>query len=378
MAALSMPAIVGLLALSVDTGVKAAASAQLRTATDAAALAGAAALATNNRLKLNYTNLSPEITAARKAAKALGEANRVLNDPVRFVDDQIVVGYLDPKDQTSTNVNTGVSASEFNSVQVNGLMDAAHGGQVPAFFARIFGVTGSDLRTTSIATAQNYRISGFRSPNGQNANLLPIVLDKTTYQNMIAGATTDEYTYVPGQPEGPSSAKTGGDGIPESRAYPVKTGNPGNWGTIKVGVNNNSTSTLGAQIRYGITPQQLATFPNSTISLDSLDSSTNPPTPYRIFDGNPGISAGIKDDLTAIIGRPVSLPIYDKSGGNGNNAWYRVIAFGPVRIVAVNFQGNPKYVIVQPSLIKDPTALPSAQPAASWTEGGLVRLYLSR
>ena len=32
------------------------------------------------------------------------------------------------------------------------------------------------------------------------------------------------------------------------------SGSPGNWGTINVGVSNNSTSILGAQIRYGITP----------------------------------------------------------------------------------------------------------------------------
>ena len=70
------------------------------------------------------------------------------------------------------------------------------------------------------------------------------------------------------------------------------------------------------------------------------------------------------------------MPIYDINGGNGNNAWYRVIAFQPSRILSVNFQGNPKYVIIQPCLINDPTAFPgSAQP---WTKGGQVKLYLSR
>src|SRR5262249_53388623 len=147
---------------------------------------------------------------------------------------------------------------------------------------------------------------------------------------------TDQYAYNPAT----NTVTPGTDGVYESVLYPVSSGNPGNWGTIKVGVDNNSTSTLGAQIRYGITPAQLATFPNGQIQLDP---STTPPS--IIFNGNPGISAGIKDDLESIIGKPVSIPIYDQSDDNGNNAWYRVINFAALRILSVNFQGNPKYVI---------------------------------
>jgi hypothetical protein len=151
----------------------------------------------------------------------------------------------------------------------------------------------------------------------------------------------------------------------------VASGSPGNWGTIKVGVSNNSTSVLNSQILNGITPAQLATFPNSTIALDTT---LNPPS--ITFSGNPGISAGIKSSLNAIIGRPVIVPIYDVNGGNGNNAWYRVIAFQPARILSVNFQGNPKYVIIQPCLINDPTAITGN--VQSWTQGGQIEVYLSR
>jgi hypothetical protein len=45
-----------------------------------------------------------------------------------------------------------------------------------------------------------------------------------------------------------------------------------------------------------------------------------------IFIGNPGISVGIQSSLTAIIGKPVTIPIYDENGGNGANARYRVVA----------------------------------------------------
>jgi hypothetical protein len=115
----------------------------------------------------------------------------------------------------------------------------------------------------------------------------------------------------------------------------------------------------------------MATYPNSTIQLDSTQS-----PPSITFQGNPGISAGLSSALTSIIGKAVSIPIYDESGGNGNNAWYRVISFQAARVMAVNFQGNPKYVIIQPALLNDNTGIPGSP--TSWTAGGLISVQLVR
>ncbi len=379
-----LPFIIGTVAIAVDNGVKAVAVGQLRTVADAAALAGAMKLVSENRLNPNYVTLSTEMTAARGASIATGQANLVLtksaviqDNPSNAAGGQVLIGYLNPTDKVSNSVNSGVAQGLFNSVQVTAIQDAGHGGLVPSFFSKIWGSTGSSAQVSGIATVQNYQVAGFKPNNNDGLELLPIVLDKPTYDAMMAGTTTDQYTFSAGG-VGYGTVTSGPDGIPESKLYPVATGNPGNWGTVKIGVNNNSTSTLGAQIRYGITPAQMATFPNSQITLSQVDNSTNPPTPYLMLDGNPGISAGIKDDLTAIIGRPSYIPIYDQTGGNGNNAWYRIIGFGAVRVLAVSFQGNPKYVIVQPTLINDPMAIPSPTPASSWSQGGVVRIFLAR
>jgi hypothetical protein len=233
------------------------------------------------------------------------------------------------------------------------------------------GFKGSNVTVMSTATSQAYSVSGFKASGSSSANLLPIVLDKVAWQAMMNATSpsngTDQYKYDTSS----GTVTSGPDGVYESLLYPVSSGSPGNWGTINVGVSNNSTSILNAQILNGITPAQLATYPNSTIQLDNTLS-----PPSITFSGNPGISAGIKSALTAIIGKPVVVPIYDINGGNGNNAWYRVIAFQPSRIMSVNFQGNPKYVIIQPCLINDPTAVTGT--AQSWTKGGQVKLYLSR
>jgi Flp pilus assembly protein TadG len=368
-----LPMFVGLVALSVDLSVVAVARNQLSCAADAAALAGAQKLADDYRLQ-GITNLTSEINAANTAATQFAQDNLVLNAAPVIVANannstsgDIVVGYLDPNSSTATLDTSSASASKYNAVQVTTSRTSDHGGIVPGFFSKLMGFQGSSVQVSSTAIAQNYSITGFQSTNSLSANLLPIVLDQTTYQAMINKTTQDQYTWNPAT----QTVSSGADGITESVLYPVGSGSPGNWGTINVGVSNNSTSTIGAQIRYGITPAQLATFPNSTIQLD-----TTLTPPQITFSGNPGISAGIKDDLTSIIGKPVTIPIYDLNGGNGNNAWYRVIQFACVRILSVNFQGNPKYVIIQPAMVNDPTAIVgTAQP---WTTGGQIVLHLAR
>jgi hypothetical protein len=387
---LMLPVFIGFAALAVDTAMVAVARSQLSTAADSAALAGAMQLATENRVR-GATTIPAELTAANNQSIAFAQANNVLGAaPVLSTNltnattGQIVVGYIDPTNSSSTLNSAAGFAPLFNSVQVQLIRDSNHGGLVPTVFAQLMGFNGSDVTVTSTATAQGYSVSGFKANGSFNASLLPIVLDMTTWLGMMptsfqfrymggilsgTGPTTgtDQYTYNVST----NTVTSGSDGIYESQLYPVASGSPGNWGTIKVGVSNNSTSVLNSQILNGITPAQLATFPNSTIALDATQT-----PPSITFSGNPGISAGIKSSLTEIIGRPVVVPIYDTNGGNGSNAWYRVVAFQPARILSVNFQGNPKYVIIQPCLTNDPTATSGS--AQSWSSGGQIEVYLSR
>jgi Flp pilus assembly protein TadG len=372
-----LPVLIGFAALAVDTSLIAVARGQLSTAADSAALAGAQQLASENRVR-GATTLTTEITGANNQSLAFAQKNSVLGaTPVLSTNmanadsGEIMVGYIDWTNPSSTLDSSLEATKLFNSVQVTLHRDATHGGVVPTIFAQLMGFTGANVAVKSSATAQAFSVSGFKASGSSSANLLPIVLDVETWNKMMKATSpsngTDQYTYD----DTTHTVSSGADGVYESLLYPVSSGSPGNWGTINVGVSSNSTSTLGAQIRYGITPAQLATYPNSTIQLDSTQT-----PPSITFSGDPGISAGIKDDLTAIIGKPVVVPIYDINGGNGNNAWYRVIAFQPCRILSVSFQGNPKYVIIQPCLCNNQTVITGS--AQSWTKGGQVKLYLSR
>ncbi len=375
-----MPVLVGGVGLTVDTGLLGAGRAHIRTSSDAGSLAGALQLAAPSRL-MGTAIMTDLIANAQTAAIARGQSNAVLGQTPTIGSGDVTVGYINPYAQPGDSdygqfITDSSRSADFNTVQVLATRSA-----IPALFGRIFGAGPRRVQGISRATVQNVPVAGYDTTKG-TPSLLPIVLDKTTYEAMVNGQTTDEYSYDPVS----GNVSYGSDGFKESRLYPVKTGNPGNWGTVKIGVNNNSTSTLGSQIRYGITSIQMQTeFPSGEL-LDNTDTSSSPPTPYHTFGGNPGISAGIKDDLTSIIGKAVTIPIYDQTGGNGNNAWYRAIEFAGVRILDVNFQGSNKYVIIQPATVTDPTAIPETDPSnfpsdwmsRSWTSGGIIRLYLSQ
>jgi hypothetical protein len=323
--ALTLPVLVGVAALALDGSLLFVQRGQAQSAADGAALAGAYALSNG-----------ASFDTAQSAAIAIGAQKNI------------------------TIAASNITEPQPGAVSVS--VTSTH----PRMFSAIWGPGSMAAKASATAVAQTSLV-GFQANGSWNARCLPIVLDKPTWQAMMAKQTTDQYTYNAST----NTVTSGPDGITESQLYPVGSGSPGNWGTIKVGVSNNSTSTLSAQILNGITPAQLATFPNSTIELNT---SLSPPS--ITFPGNPGISAGIKSALTSIIGVPVAIPIYDLNGGNGNNAWYRVICFQPARIMAVNFQGNPKYVIIQPCILNDPTGIGGTPQA--WSQGGLLSLQLTQ
>jgi len=385
MTALMLPALFGLIALAADVAMLTTARAQLSTVADAAALAGVMQLADEMRVR-GSTNLSTEKIAARSRAQSVGQMNKVINtaaiinqNTTNDPNGDVVIGYVNPATPKAAIQTSSGLEPLFNTVLVRATRDADHGGPIPAFFSKIWGNTGTSETVTAEAMAENFPVQGFRPSgstpaNSPNANLLPIVLDVTTYNAMMARTTTDQYSYD----SATNTVTSGADGITESLLYPVASGSPGNWNTINVGVSSNGTSTLSAQIQNGISPDEMATYPNSKIALDY---GLNPPS--ITFSGNPGISAGLKSALESIIGKPVAIPIYDQSGGNGNNAWYRVIAFQTCRIVSVNFQGNPKHMIIQPCLLRDSTAIPLTDTTKwptnwSWQSGGLVRVHLTQ
>ncbi|MDB5350325.1 MAG: hypothetical protein JWN86_1572 [Planctomycetota bacterium] len=360
--------LLGLAALTVDIGVVATIRAQLQTAADAAALAGARQLATERRMSKTITDLTAETTAARTQAIAIAQANYVSGKALSASNITVTTGYVDESAANPGSTFSATAASTtHNSVQVSVTYQSA------AIFGGVLRSGGTTVSATSTATVGLAQIASFNSNLGLNAQILPIVLDQTTYNAMIAGTTSDQYsfnsaTYVAGTTSGVTS---GADGVAESKFFPVSTGSPGNWGTVSFdGKGGGGAAALKQEISgsgstaSGMTPAQMI---------------ADLPLPAWFY-AKSGMNASISGDLTSIMGKAAVVPVYDTTNGsNGANLQYRVVSYAGVRIVAVNFQGSNKYVIAQPAIITDPTAVPATgNLSTSWSNGGVVVVHLTR
>ena len=224
---------------------------------------------------------------------------------------------------------------------------------LPLFFGPVIGHDSVPLKIASAAALLPG--SGFRSMGSgsqQNAPILPITLDVPSWEDLLNGVGDDDYAYDPST----GQVTSGSDGILEVNIYPTAApaGNgsnqwtPGNRGTVDLGNPNNATPDLKRQILEGLNENDLSYF-NGEIRFDQGPIDVN---------GDPGISAAIKTQLTAIIGQPRAMPLFTSVTGQGNNTWYTLVKFVGIRIVAVKLTGGNKYVIVQPATLVHPTVIP--------------------
>jgi hypothetical protein len=178
--------------------------------------------------------------------------------------------------------------------------------------------------------------------------LLPFALDLDTWNDLMAGNASDDWTYNPET----GAVTCGSDGIKEVNLYPQGTGCPGNRGTVDIGGSNNSTSDIARQIVDGVSPDDLAHHGGS-LEFDACGELE--------LNGDTGISAGVKDELASIIGDPRMIPIFSEVVGPGNNADYTIVKFAGIRIMEVKLTGkmSSKRLIIQPCNIVADGVIPS-------------------
>jgi hypothetical protein len=137
--------------------------------------------------------------------------------------------------------------------------------------------------------------------------------------------------------------------------YPEGTGSAGNRGTVDIGHGLNSTADLQRQVLHGINANDLALHGGS-LELNAQG--------QLLLNGDTGISAAIKDELTQIRGQPRVIPLFDSVSGNGNNGNYTVVGFAGVRIVNVRLTGpmRSKEVVIQPAPLMIRGGIPTGGP----------------
>jgi Flp pilus assembly protein TadG len=339
LAALLSIVLLGLVAFAVDIGYVLSCKEEMQRTADAAALA--AAWDYGKQLSAGHA-VYHATDSARGVAANYASYNKVGNNgpqidtnPCNANGGGVVFGYVSDLGGAATSFETS-DASLYNAVQVRVKRNANINGQVPLFFAKVFGRAGQDL--SAEATAAIVRnVSGFQtSAGGGNIDLLPFALDLDTYEDWMAGSGRDDYKYN----SATGAVSSGSDGWREVNLYPQGTGSPGNRGTVDIGGSNNSTSDIARQILHGISAQDLVELGKPLV----FDADGE-----LILNGDTGISAGVKDELAAIIGQPRVIPIFREVKGPGNNAMYTIVKWCGIRIVDVKLTGamNKKHVTIQ-------------------------------
>jgi len=144
--AVSMIFVLGMAGLGIDLASLYVARSQAQRAADAAALAGANALAspTNSCVNSSGGSLSPDcMLLAKQHAKAVGDLNLVAG-----VSPNIPLGDITFLSESASDPR----------IQVVVARDTAHGDPMPTFFVKIFGIDTANVSATAVAEAY--------SPNG--------------------------------------------------------------------------------------------------------------------------------------------------------------------------------------------------------------------
>jgi Flp pilus assembly protein TadG len=357
MAAVLAIVLLAMVAFSVDVGYVLTAKEELQRTADASALAACWDYGKSLSQGQTYAVASQ---AGRTTAGTYASYNKVTKNPEQIDTNSsnspsgdVVFGYISDLGGSASNFQTG-STSVYNAVQVRVRKDASLNGQVPYFFARIFGLQGQSLKAQ--ATAALVRdVGGFEMPaNGSNLDLLPFALDLQTYNSLMAGSGSDAWKWDAVN----QKVVAGSDGILEVNLYPQGTGSPGNRGTVDIGNSNNSTADIARQIVYGVSAQDLS-YLGGKLQFDANGELQ--------LNGDTGISAGVKAELASIIGKPRIIPVFSKVVGPGNNAQYTIVKWFGIRIMDVQLTGamSAKHVTIQAAPIVEHGILPSSTTGTS-------------
>lgn len=342
--------LLGLVALAIDTGTLLVARSELQRSADAAALAGTAELL-HERATSTFAPM-----VVRNVAAAYAETNAVrLTGPnldLNTANDsggELVLGELtDPSNPK--NLSYG-DPSKFNTTRIRINRNVSRNGQVPLFFARIWGVNGGDVSAVAQASfLTSFR--GFRVPEPgaqdppPNLMMLPIAINEKVWKEAIAGQGQDDY----GWDSDKKQVKHQADGSCEVDLFPVDTGSGGNWGAVDIGAAKTKNATLAQQIESGLTKADLD-YHGAELSLNAQGELQ--------LSGNTGISAGpLGNALEAIVGEGRIIPLYRETSGSGTNATFTIVDFAGGRVMAVKMTGK-KYVKIQPSTVVTRGGIPA-------------------
>ena len=342
LAAFLMVPMIAMAAFAIDLGALFVFRAELQRSADAGALAAAA--------EMLEASLSGETWGSqqdrhvRDTARQFVELNFVARksptieiNTEQSPDGDLLFGEVVNWDAAGAKFQAN-RGGEYNAVQVRVSRSDRINGEVPLFFAKVFGMHSSEAEASATAAFVT-RMRGFRVPyvNGQPQNLplLPLAISEETLEGMLRGDGPDAYSWDNGTHQ--VSGET--DGKYEADLFPERSGASGNWGLVDLGSPKSSPETLQRQIRDGLTPAEVD-YHGGALALDHQGE--------LALSGDPGLETGIIEPaLQDILGQPRIVPVYRSASGNGTNAEYTITGFAGICVVSVELTSGNKSVRIQ-------------------------------
>ncbi len=381
--AASMIGLLGFSALAIDVGQMCMVKGELQRSADAAALAGAGAIISDNLLKENYDPMPDVTTEVQRYA---------LSNPTGGVETSIptsgiLAGHLVEPLNSAEAIDP--QGSPINAVRTTVLRNESTNGGVQTFFARIFGFETVELQASATAIIDD-RFAGFQNPQSLPGPLLPFTISKNYYEEQRANGvddwTWDGFTQQPvntpddiGEiwiyPED-NNSNGGGNGNGNGNGGGGGSGSGGgNFGTLNIGLNQQGTQPLGDQIAYGVDDQDLI----NEIGTDTIMfyDEFGQPVSYDMT-GNPGLSGGLSAYVELRIGDVVSFFIHDGVVDDGSNAVFNIIDMRFGRVMEIDLTGNQnnKRLVIQPVVYNGPGII--MDPNAQSSGGTIFALQLVR
>ncbi len=424
--ALVLTVVLGMAALAVDIGIIAMTRTQLQAASDSGSLAAGSQLLSGLGAGA-YRTPTQVVTVGQQQAQAF-----VAFHPAAEVASLSIEPTRDTQfGKASLNVKTGSwnftwGSTPYNAVSVTTLRSStgtsASDGPLPLVFARALGRNTANVTAESVAVimpasgirilpgtglssglspfafaqerwlkywrARDYFVShGFTEANltqSANGHLItdPSDLDglgqprPLFYEKLVIGNRVtyrrlfgDLYSYIDADRQDDKNIVQSPDGILEMNIYPINS-SAGNFGTVNIGNDSNSTAVLGDQIENGLSEKYLAGYAGNQIN----PTADNP----LILEGDTGISAGIEASLEEIIGQTRSIVLYSTVQNPGNTAKYTIVDMAGIRFMSVDLHGNLKTLIIQPESVSDAAGIPDYDEVIGTTTSFFTPLILAR
>lgn len=306
LALLSIP-LIGLLSFSIDFGFLTVVRAEMQKAADAAVLAGVVELIPDPD---GYQDLA----AVRATVRHYVQDN-LADTSFTVLDEDIEIGRYDETTIYSGNVVLH-SDGILDAVRVTLRRDSSANDPINLFFANLLGTNSQEMQVT--ATAVLRRTTGvFRA----GVDVLPYAVPQSFWQTL---QTDDEFSIY--------------DGAYIEDEYGNRV--PGNWGTVDLGYEDNSTADLSNQIVEGLRESDI----QELYDTDRIDSTVEVTAPLWV-NAEPGLSVGQKAAVRAVHGQTRIIPIFDSITGDpfnasGNGGEFHIVAWGVVEVLDSNWTGT--------------------------------------